>query len=236
MRNFLILASSILFPILSKAQFKAGQIFFQGGFNLSLSDSKYLSTYGDSQFGNYSHDISYSSGYFTDQNRAIGWTLNQSLSLAKIQYSGNTNDPAPTLQSIGFGGGRFVEHYKSLSDKFALYVRPGFNLSYTLQNQDDQQNGNAFTRTQTNTFTLGADVSAGVAWLLSPKWALYGGFAFANPISISAGWRNTESTTQNSGRPTNRKGSFFNYNLSPNLSSGSISLGFRYLVTRSTTY
>ncbi len=234
MKNLLVLFTYLLLPITSLAQFETEQRFVQGGFNLALSDSKYLSSYNDIKYGDYSHNLSYSSGHFTRNNRAVGWTLNQSLSLRKIRESINTSEPLRTLRSIAFGGERFVEHYKSLSDKFSLYIRPGFGLSYRLQNQDGEQNGNQiYTKYQTNTFTLGANVSAGVAWLVLPKWALYGGFAFTNPISLSAGWRNSESITQtNPGTPTIGKGSFFNYNFTPSLSTGSINLGFRYFYTR----
>lgn len=241
MKNFLIFTAFLMFPALSKAQFKAGQIFFAGGASFFLNDTKYKSQgFGpDSKFGTYGHNLSYSSGCFTDKNRAIGWTLGQSLSLVNFgEYRGTT--PAPrTLRSIGFSAGRFVEHYKSLSDKFALYVRPGFDLTYQLQNEDGQQDrGVRYTKYQTNTFFLGVNVSGGVAWFVSPKWALYGGVAFANPISVSAGWNNkaTVSTNYPGGANTDNKGSFFNYNFSPRLASGSINLGFRYLVTRSDVY
>ena len=242
MRNFLILSAFMLFPVLLKAQFKTGQIFFEGGASFSLNDTKFQDRYGsnpDSRYGNYNHNISYSSGYFTAENRAIGWTLSQSLSLTRFGNSGSTVASPRTLRGMSFSGGRFVEHYKSLSDKFALYIRPGFGLTYQLQNQDGQQNGNVtYTQYQTNTFFLGVNVSAGVAWLVSPKWALYGGVAFANPINISAGWTNIASVSNNypGGGANETNGSFFNYNFTPSLYSGSISLGFRYLVTRSNVY
>jgi len=237
MKNLLILGAFLLFPVFSKAQFKAGQIFFQGGASFSLNDTKYNGSYGSSadKLGNYNHDINYSSGYFTADNRAVGWTLGQSLSLTNFGEYGSTIPSPRTLRSIGFSGGRFVEHYKSLSNKFALYVRPGFGLTYLLQNEDgrQEQRSLSYTKDQTNTFILGVNVSGGVTWLLSPKWALYGGFAFANPISVSAGWNNTATIPINSRGPIREsRGSFFNYNLSPALSSGSINLGFRYLVTR----
>ncbi len=240
MRNLFILVVILLLPALCTAQFKAGQIFFAGGASFSLNDTKYRSNgfNPDGKFGTYSHNLDYSSGYFTDKNRAIGWTLGQSLSLVNYGESRSTISGPRTLRSLGFSGGRFVEHYKSLSDKFALYVRPGFGLGYRLQNDDDQQQGNVrYAKNQTNTFTLGINVSGGVAWLVSPKWVLYGGVAFANPISISAGWKDIAIVPGSSGyQPTDTKGSFFNYNFSPTLSSGSINLGFRYLVTRSDVF
>lgn len=240
MKNLMILSAFILLPVLAKAQFKAGQIFFQGGANFSLNDTKYPRSdgYSDRRFGNYNHNLSYSSGYFTGDTRAIGWTLGQSLSLVKSgNVQGITLAPR-TLQSISFSAGRFVEHYKSLSDKFALYIRPGFGLTYQLKNEINQQDALSYANLQTNTFTLGINVGAGVAWRVSPKWALYGGVAFANPINVSVGWNNSENISTNNlgGQPRNTKGSFFNYNLSPSLYSGSINLGFRYIVTRGTSY
>ena len=235
----LAISTFVLLPLVSQAQFKAGQIFFQGGFNLSLNNSKYSNSYSDSKFGNYAHNINYSSGYFTSKNRAIGWTLNQLLSLAKSRESRSSAPSPRTLRSISFSGGRFVEHYKSLSDKFALYVRPGFALTYRLENQDGRQNGNVtYTRYQTNTVFLSINASAGIAWLVSPKWALYGGVAFANPISLSVGTTDIESTYRTYPNTVSSKNSMtnFDYNLSPSLSSGSISLGFRYLVTRDPVY
>lgn len=241
MRNLLLFATFLLFPALTMAQFKTGQIFFAGGASFSLNDTRYQNQgfNPDRKFGAYNHNIDYSSGYFTDNNRAIGWTLGQSLSLTNFGELRGTNPYPRTLRSIGFSAGRFVEHYKSLSDKFALYVRPGFSLGYRLQNEDGQQSSNVYyTKLQTNTVTLGINVSGGLAWLVSPKWALYGGFAFANPISISAGWKNV-ATIVNSrpgGRANDTSSGFFNYNFTPSLNSGSINLGFRYLVTRSDVF
>lgn len=236
MKIFQILPVLILLSGITKAQFNTGERFVAGGFGISLTDNKYrpnVNTMGD--LGQYNHNIEISLGHFMSNSKAVGWTLSQSLSL--INY-GDWTRPYPeprTLQSIGVGVNRFVEYYKPISEKLALYLSPSLGLNYQLQNQNSAQNGDiVLIRTQANTLTLGINLSAGIAWRLASRWALYGGFAFANPVSISYGWQNSEFYRQSSPQTadTNSEGSFFKYNFSPSLSSGGIALGFRYFYTR----
>ncbi|WP_373515113.1 hypothetical protein [Persicitalea sp.] len=228
----------VILPIAAKAQFQAGQSFVSGGLSLNLNDNKYKGPNTVNQSANYSHNIDISSGYFTRNNKAVGWTLSQSLST-------NTNASLPNypgfpskLRYLGFGGSRFVEYYKPVFEKVSVYIQPSVGLKYGLDNEYNRvilDNGtNAFSLRRTNTFTLGMNLNAGVAWQVAPKWVLYGTFAYFNPISISAGWKNTENPPVNSPRsgPAKTEGSFLNYNLVPSLDSGYIGLGFRYFYTR----
>ncbi|MDR6803899.1 hypothetical protein J2Y45_001168 [Dyadobacter sp. BE34] len=207
------------------AQFKEGEKFISGSFYLNLFDNKVKDI--DSQYRRYNHTIGVSMGKFKSNTMATGWGLSHSLAFQKLE---NFNiDPKP-LQTLGFGIERFWEFYKPLNDKFALYVRPDAGLSYTLKNSFDVIDDRIARETQDNSFLLGFDISAGIAWRLAPKWVMYGSFAFSNPIYISYGFGKITHTVNP--RPdgqypqTNTRG--FAYNFAPQLSSGSIGLGFRY--------
>lgn len=207
------------------AQFKEGEKFISGSFYLNLFDNK---TKGiDSQYRRYNHAIDVSLGKFKSNTMATGWGLSHSLSFQKLE---NFNiDPKP-LQTLSFGIVRFWEFYKPLNDKFALYVRPDASLGYTFKNSFEVNDDKIVRETRDNSFLLGFDISAGIAWRLAPKWAIYGGFAFSNPLFVSYGFGKTSNTV--TPRPdgqypqTNTRG--FAYSFSPQLSSGSIGLGFRY--------
>lgn len=238
MKNILILLVLISLPGITKAQFKAGEHFVAGGFGISLIDTKFrpgVNTIGN--HGQYSHNIGISLGHFTTDNRAVGWTLDQSLSLFNYGYYDSSIKIKPrSLTSLRVGIGRFVEYYKPISEKLALYISPSLGLTYELANtwgQDSSPPGISY-QTQTNTLILGASLAAGIAWRITPKWALYGNFAFTNPISISGGISNTVNYQEKNPQGENLKtrGSLFEYNFSPTLSSGSIGLGFRYFYTR----
>ncbi|MPR32618.1 hypothetical protein [Salmonirosea aquatica] len=235
MKIFQILPVLILLSGITKAQFNAGERFVTGDVNISLNDNKHVNPNSTPHYGTYGYNVSASLGHFTTDNKAVGWTLNQSLSLINYDDWFGTYAAPRTLQGFGVGIGRFVEYYKPISEKLALYIRPSLGLTYQLENQDNRQNGDIIViRNQSNTLTSGINLSAGIAWRLASRWALYGGFAFANPVSISYGWQNSESYQQSSPQTgsTKTEGSFFKYNFSPTLSSGNISLGFRYFYTR----
>lgn len=238
MKIFQILLALILLSGISKAQFNAGEHFVEGSFGISLIDTKFhpgVNTIGN--HGQYNHDIGISLGHFTTNSRAVGWTLDQSLSLFNYGYYDSSVKVRPrSLTRLGVGVGRFVEHYKPISEKLALYIRPSLGLTYQLENtwgQHAPAPGISY-QTQTNTWILGASLAAGIAWRITPKWALYGNFAFTNPISISGGVSTTENYQEKNPQGGNLKsrGNFFEYNVSPTLSSGSIGLSFRYFYTR----
>ena len=227
-----------MLPKIATAQFQAGERFVSGGLSFNFSDNKYEDANLTNHYANYNHSTSVSSGHFTKNNKAVGWSLSQSLSLEKNVYDPNLLDSPRKFRYLGFGVGRFVEYYKPVFEKFALYLRPSVGLTYGLGNNYNYvmlNNGtSALSQSRTNTITLGLNLNAGIAWRLSPKWALYGGFAFVDPISLSAGWTNAENPGSGNPQsaPIETEGSFFKYDLSPALSSGNINLGFRYFYTR----
>lgn len=228
MKNLTIILLTAAFAMvqsLALAQFKEGEKFISGSFYLNLYDNKAKDL--DSHYKRYNHTISVSTGKFKSNTMATGWGLNHSLSFQKLE---NFNiDPKP-LQTLSFGIERFWEFYKPLNDKFALYVRPDVGLGYTFRNTFEITNDRIVRETQDNSFLLGFDISAGIAWRLAPKWAIYGSFAFSNPLYVSYGFGKTSDTA--TPRPdgqypqTNTRG--FAYSFAPQLSSGSIGLGFRY--------
>ncbi len=228
--NFLVLTALLILSADVKAQFEAGQSFVSGDFSTNINRFQYI----DSQptQGVFNYNIGVSWGQFTQANRSSGWELSHALSTQKSTY---LPPNIPSLQQVSFGGSRFIEFYKPLSEKFALYLSPSIGLTYILQNNVNQQNTEgSYYVNQTNTLILGASLRAGIAWRITPKWALYGNFASTNPINISGGVSNTKHYNVNTpvGAPVESKGSAFGYNFTPNLNTGSIGLGFRYFYTR----
>jgi hypothetical protein len=203
------------------AQFTTGQSFVSGAIDLTATSFKSDPQNESSDY--YGYNAFASLGTFTGENRAVGWGFQHSLVINKISYL----DPQPRLlRNIGFGADRFVEFYQPIISQLSLYLRPSVGLFYSLQNQYNVNSTNSVDQTQRHTLSLGANLSAGLAWRFAPKWALYGSFAFLNPIQVSAGLSSTED--YRSQIPDSRDRSF-TYRLSPTLSSGSINLGFRYI-------
>jgi len=221
---------AILVSYKAKAQFEVGQSFISGGFSFSASDLKLDEN--QSAQNAFGYNINSTWGTFTKENKAKGWGINHSLSSRII----NGYDIAPrSFQGATIGIERFAEYYsKPIFEKLVLYIRPRIGLTYALNNTLTNENAKLTSETQNHTLTLGAGISAGIAWRLTPRWALYGSFAFTNPISLTGGISNTVNYQQKNPQGENLKirGNFFEYNFSPTLSSGGISLGFRYFYTR----
>jgi hypothetical protein len=209
----------------ANAQFKEGESFVSGAFYLNLFDSKPKDI--NSHYNRYSHDISVSIGKFKSSTFATGWGIDHALSLQKFD---NFNIDPNKLQDLRFGIVRFWEFYKPLNDKLALYLRPNTSLSYQVRNTFQISNDKILTETHGNSFSVNFGASAGVAWRIAPKWAIYGGFAFFNPLFVSYGFGHTRftDTLRPDGEYPQTNNSGFAYRFSPELSSGSIGLGFRY--------
>ncbi|SEI44036.1 hypothetical protein SAMN05216327_101588 [Dyadobacter sp. SG02] len=224
-RTSILIVAFAMTHSLVTAQFKEGESFIGGAFNVNLFDSKSKDT--DSRYNVYGHNIDVSLGKFRSSTKAVGWTLSHNLATQKIKSL--TFEPKP-LNSLGFGISRFWEFYKPLNDKFSLYVRPRIGLGYNLENTFENANGIITTETRIHSISLAASVGAGIAWRIAPKWAIYGGFAFSNPLDVSFGFgrqRDVANPRPDGQYPqSNLRG--FSYRFAPELSSGSIGLGFRY--------
>ena len=221
----ILIVAFVMVHSLASAQFKEGESFIDGSFYVNVFDNKMKNT--DTGINRYSHNINLSLGRFKSSTFATGWTLSHNLVTQKLK---NYNIDPKSLQTLGFGVSRFWEFYKPLNDKFSLYVRPNVGLGYKLDNTFESSNDIILTDTRIHSFSLGASVSGGVAWRLAPKWAIYGGFAFASPLDVTLGFskkRNMANIRPDGEYPqTNARG--FSYRFAPDLSSGSIGLGFRY--------
>ena len=206
---------------LTLAQFTTGQSFVSGAIDLTATSFK--ANQQNESLDYYGYNVFTSLGTFTKENRAVGWGFQHSLVINRISYL----DPQPRLlRNIGFGADRFVEFYQPLISQLSVYLRPSVGLFYSLQNQYNAQNLRLIDQQQRHALSLGANLSAGLAWRFAPKWALYGSFAFFDPISISGELTSTKD--YRSQIPDSRSRSF-TYRLSPTLSSGSVNLGFRYI-------
>jgi hypothetical protein len=228
MKNFttgILIVAFVMVHSLASAQFKEGESFADGSFYVNLFDNKMKNT--DIGLNRYSHNINLSLGRFKSSTFATGWALSHNLITQNLK---NYDIDPKSLQTLGFGVSRFWEFYKPLNDKFSLYVRPSIGLSYKLDNTYESSSSVILSETRRHSFSLGASVSGGIAWRLAPKWAIYGGFAFTNPLDITFGFaknRNVADMRPDGQFPqTNSRG--FSYRFAPELSSGSIGLGFRY--------
>jgi hypothetical protein len=231
MKNFtaLLICTFVMIHSPANAQFQEGESFVSGTFYLNFDDSKTNNI--NSHYNRYSHDINVSIGKFRSSTFASGWGIDHGLSLHKFE---NFNIDPKNLQNLRFGIERFWEFYKPLNDKLALYLRPDASLSYQVRNAFETSNDKIITETHGNSFSLNLGVSAGIAWRIAPKWAIYGGFAFLNPLSVSYGFGHTRftDTIRPDGEYPQTNTSGFAYRFSPQLSSGSIGLGLRYFYGR----
>jgi len=210
---------------LANAQFKEGESFVDGSFYASILDNKMKNT--DMGLNRYNHNINLSLGRFRSNTYAAGWFLSHNLVTQNLK---NYDIDPKSLQTLSFGISRFWEFHKPLNDKFSLFVRPSAGVAYKLDNTYESNDGRILTERRTQSISLSASVAGGIAWRVAPKWALFGGFAFSNPLEVSLGFskeRNVANPLPDGQYPqVNSRG--FAYRFSPDLSSGSIGLGFRY--------
>lgn len=209
------------------AQFEEGQSFISGAFSNYLNNDK--DTEQNASRNTYSHNIDLSFGKFIKANKAVGWTVTHNLQTQKFV---NLNFEPKRVQNFGIGGGRFWEFYKPLNTRFALYARPSVGMTYNLLNEYNNSGNQITSEKRTNKITFGASFSAGIAWRVSPKWGVYGGFAFSNPLNISTSFSKNESFTIKDSKGENRrtKETTFGYQFVPSVTSGGISLGLRYFL------
>jgi hypothetical protein len=227
MKNVAIIVVLLLTGHSVTAQLKTGESFFGG--SVYFNFKKMINNDQDARYDQYYHDINMSIGRFVKNNKAVGWGLTHTLSIQKLE---NFNITPKPLRNIGFGGQRFWEFYKPINNKFSLYLRPTLGLSIELRNDysiNDNEN-RISAEINTKKLELGVGLGAGVAWRLTPKWALYGGFAMSNPLNISTSFiKETNLEVQNqTGENLRIKNTAFDYQFAPTISSGGISLGFRY--------
>ncbi|MGV3604709.1 MAG: hypothetical protein ACO1N1_26020 [Dyadobacter fermentans] len=221
----ILIVASIMVHSVAQAQFREGESFVSGSFYLNAFDSKAKNF--DSHNKRYSHNIDVSVGKFKSSTFATGWGFNHGLVHQKLR---NFNiDPKP-IQSLSFGVNRFWEFYKPLNDKFALYARPSAGVTYAVKNEVEFNNNVIIRELHGNVFSLDLGVSAGIAWRVAPKWAIYGSFAFLSPINVSYGFGYSKQTANPlpDGQYAKSDSRAFSYRFAPDLSSGSIGLGFRY--------
>jgi len=225
MKKIFILFFALMICTQAKAQFTTGQKFIGGSFYTNFNNLK--AKYSDLKTNDYDHNIAILLGRFVKDNKAVGWTLRNNLSLAN--RDGFDMD-TKALRNLGVGVDRFLEFHKPIGTKFSVYVSPSVGLTYNLTNTYTTSNDVVIMETQTNKLTVGASLGAGIVWKVAPKWALYGNFAFINPVNISGLRGDTENYLVQSSQGGNlkTKTTAFDYSFSPSLSSGSIGLGFRY--------
>lgn len=219
MKKYIILFLALVCIVShADAQFESGESFLSGSFHTDLGRSRNNSA--DFTQSNFRYAVNISVGRFVRDNKAVGWSLSNSLSL----HSVNKAEYMKPLQSLGFGISRFVEYYKPLGGKFAVYVRPSINVFYTLNKEYSGTETLLIYEVTRNKVSLGAGLEAGLAWRFGTKWAMYGSVAFSNPISVSTSLNHQKYTDG----ALDQKGTSFEYNFNPMASSGQIGLGLRY--------
>lgn len=219
MKKYIILFLALIsFVSETKAQFESGESFVSGNFQSYLQRDR--SNSADLKETSFTNSLTISVGKFVKDNKAVGWSLSNSLSL----YDLNKAEYLKPLRSLGFSLSRFVEYYKPLGGKFAVYARPSIGVGYILSKEYSGTGTLLIYESTSNTVSLGIGLEAGVAWRFSPKWALYGSFAVSNPISISTSFGNRKYTD---GSIEERRNGF-EYNFRPTASSGQVGLGLRY--------
>lgn len=202
----------------SQAQFESGESFVSGSFYTDLQKNKRNTP--DINRTSFTSLLSISVGKFVKENKAVGWTFSNNLSLFKL----NQPEYIKPLQSLGFGVGRFVEYYKPLAGKFAVYARPGIGIGYSLSKEYSGTGDLLIYEATNNRISLNTSLEAGLAWRFATKWALYGSVAFSNPVSVSTSFNRRKYTDG----LLDQRGNSFDYNFNPTASSGQIGLGLRY--------
>lgn len=219
MKKYIILFLALVCIVShADAQFESGESFLSGSFHTDLGRSR--SNSADFTQSNFRYNLNLSVGKFVKDNKAVGWSLSNNLSLQNV----NKSEYIKPLQNLGFGLSRFVEYYKPLGGKFAVYVRPSVGIGYSLSKEYSGTGTLLIYEVTRNRVSLSAGLEAGLAWRFDSKWAMYGSVAFSNPISVSTSFNHQKYPDG----ALNQKGTSLEYNFNPMASYGQIGLGLRY--------
>ncbi|HEV7347697.1 hypothetical protein [Telluribacter sp.] len=213
----------------AQAQYQVGQHFISGNVDLGAN------RYGENStiHNNYNHSLGLAIGKFTRENRAVGWSLQNSVRMNKFE---NYVPAIRKVGSMGFGLDRFVEFYLPVGEKFTLFARPSLGVSYQLQNfftvaNSPKIGGNwvLANQSQRHSYFLSVNLSGGVLWQFAEKWALQGSVAGITPLSMMFSRRVEEEYGL---APNTQKNTYtqnqLSYTLQPDLNTGYVGLGFRY--------
>lgn len=209
----------------ANAQFEAGESFVSGSFHSGFHSNSYTSAGKiQSSFEQYSLE----SGKFLNSNRTIGWRLSAGLdSFTQTELPYKVESP----RILDLGVGRFAEFYKTFSDKLGIYVKPSVGIDYKLSKDYFGDATTLFNETVSNYVDLGGRIEGGMAWRVSPKWAVIGTVAFLNPLRISASFSKTSYFDED---PYEVRERSFRYNFDPTESTLQLSIGLRYVYRKKT--
>ncbi len=223
----------MLFNGIANAQL-SGKQFISGSAGLTLSS--YKPNAGPSPRG-YGYALNISTGKFTSDTKAVGWSLSHELNGGKnnyITYQNNTLRDNERKGLIGFslGMGRFWQFYKHLSSKFGVYGGPDINVGFAYARSYSVEGSNSnysyMHRKRTNKIALYAGLSAGAYYKFSEKWWVTAGLAFSNPVSIEYAFNRT--SVEDGLIDGGGKDGELTYRLSPSFSIPSVNFGLRYFL------
>ena len=228
---YFLLGAGLLAGTHAQAQFETGERFVSG--SIHLGGNVFAAERFVNSFSGYNHSFYASLGRMTRENRAVGWSLSNQIEL----HDRNGLVPkAPSLRTLNLGVGRFVEFYKPLGEKWALYLRPSFSVNYQLQNSyvletPSRPDGSIRLRSQSQSHGISIDtyVGGGVLWRFAPKWAFQGSIGGISPLRVL--FRRTRSEQYNSQTGAVEYKNIDHraeYAIQPGLSIGNVGLGFRY--------
>ncbi len=183
MKKYLLLLIAIFIITITYSQTEKGKLIIDGQFNIyghSNSDFNILSATDSNSFR---FQIIPNFGYFIKDNFAIGVSLNIGVSNGmrfieipnQSPYNTTINSTAKS-NSISYGGGGFVRHYKKIVGNLlfslnglASYTYQTTKLDYSnnIPNYHYSASDPAHQEIQANTFFVG--ISPGLIYFMTPK-------------------------------------------------------------------
>lgn len=172
----------------AEAQFEKGTKHWGATINFSGSSRSYKT--GDfikSTQNNHGVSPAIQFGKFTKDNMMLGLRLTPSFTFGKQTLTDQGTDFEATNTFMSITLSPFIRRYKSLNEKWAIFLQPGLNVSYLRGTTDRSDAG----KDHDNGFGAGAYVLPGIVYRVTPRFALE---ADANVLSLNLTYSNLNST------------------------------------------
>lgn len=170
----------------TKAQFQKGTVHFGATISAEGTGTHSKGNSTDYKSGNHNLSPSIQMGWLLKDNRMFGLRLGSTMMLrsSKFKDSGPFSRFTDNTYSLNFSP--FIRHYKTINDKWALFLDSGLEGSYSWSVRKGED-----LSEKANGYGVGLYVQPGITYRISPRFALETDLQL---LSLAVGYTNFKKT------------------------------------------
>ncbi len=234
MKKIVLFIFSLALTIVQATAQYAGREFIRGGASLTFSSTSPGGNNSNYSTGEFAAGVS--KGKFLTDQKATGFGLSGGVNFYSDERFRNgqteNSERAGGVRGFSAGAGKFWQFYKHFGEQWGIYGEPSIGAGYTYAKYFEDRNASTYVRTQSNVYQVRFSLVAGAYYQLSRKWWLNTSIGFSNPVSLS--FEHRKEANFNSGNqqelPGGTRDNIFRYEIIPNLTLPSVSLGLMYFM------